>query len=482
MANEFAGRRQQPGLDEPAGVPADEQTLLVLGASGDLTARLLLPGVAGLLASGAGARLSLIGSGTDDWDDEHWRERVRTSFSAVGQADAVQRVARETRYLKADVTRTQDLRRLLDACRGQVVIYFALPPAVTAKACQALADVGLPDGARLVLEKPFGTDAATAGRLNELVLRLVTEDRVHRVDHFLGKSTVLNILGLRYANRIFEPLLSSAHVESIDIVFDESLALEGRAGYYDRAGALVDMIQSHLLQVLGLLAMDAPPTLAARELRDRKAQVLRATRLWDDDVAACSRRARYTAGEVAGRSLPAYTAEAGVDPARKTETLAEVVLAVDTWRWAGVPFRLRSGKALAAARKEAVITFKKPHRIPEGLSGYRQPDRLRIGFGPDRLYLDVNINGPGDPMVIDPVTLETDFGPGQLPPYGEVLQAVLDGDPTLSVRGDTAEECWRIVEPVLAAWRNDEVPLLEYAAGSTTLPESLLDSYPRTSA
>jgi glucose-6-phosphate 1-dehydrogenase len=487
MATKFGEGALQPGRVESTAAPADEQTLLVLGASGDLTARLLLPGIAGLLASGGGAGLSLIGSGMDDWDDDHWRERVLTSFSAAGtagtagtagSADAVQRVAQETRYLRADVTREQDMRRLLDGCRGQVLIYFALPPTVTAKACQVLADIGLSDDARLVLEKPFGSDAATARRLNDLLLRLVPEDRVYRVDHFLGKSTVLNIIGLRFANRIFEPLLSSAHVASVDIVFDESLALEGRAGYYDRAGALADMIQSHLLQVLGLLAMDAPPTLAARELRDRKAQVLRATRLWGDDVAACSRRARYTAGEVAGQWLPAYAAEAGVDPARKTETLAEVVLAVDTWRWAGVPFRLRSGKALAAARKEAVITFRKPQRIPEGLRGYQQPDRLRIGFGPDRLYMDLNINGPGDPLVIDPVTLETDFGPGDLPPYGEVLRAVLDGDPTLSVRGDTAEECWRIVEPVLAAWRRDEVPLLEYPAGSATLHDSLLDDDP----
>ncbi|MCO1656277.1 glucose-6-phosphate dehydrogenase [Pseudonocardia humida] len=478
MTTEFAGRALPADRDEPTPNRADEQTLLVLGAGGDLTARLLLPGIAGLLASGAGAGLHLIGSGMDDWDDEHWRERVRTSFGDAGSAEPVARVARETCYLQADATREPDLRRVLDACRGPVVIYFALPPAVTAKVCQTLVDVGLPEGTRLVLEKPFGTDGASARRLNELLARLVPEDRVHRIDHFLGKSTVLNILGLRFANRIFEPLLDANHVESVEIVFDESLALEGRAGYYDRAGALADMIQSHLLQVLGLLAMDAPPALTAQELRDRKAQVLRATRLWDDDVAACSRRARYTEGEVAGRRLPAYATEDGVDPARGTETLAEVVLAVDTWRWAGVPFRLRSGKALAAARKEAVITFKPPQRIPDGLSGYRRPDRLRIGFGPDRLHLDLNINGPDDPFEIDPVTLGADFGPGDLPPYGEVLRAVLDDDPVLSVRGDTAEECWRILEPVVAAWRADEVPLLEYPAGSATLPDSLLDGHP----
>lgn len=446
----------------------------MLGAGGDLTARLLLPGIAGLLADGGAPGLSLVGSGVDEWDDEHWRERVRGSFSAAGPAEAVEKVARQARYVQADVTHEEDVRRLLAACPGPLVIYFALPPAVTAKACEVLAGIGVPDGARLVLEKPFGTDAATARSLNELLARLVPEEQVHRVDHFLGKSTVLNILGLRFANRIFEPLLNSAHVDSVEIVFDESLALESRAGYYDNAGALVDMIQSHLLQIVGLLAMDAPPTITAREVRDRTAQVLRATRLWDDDVAACSRRARYTAGEIDGKQLPAYADEAGVDPDRGTETLAEIVLAVDTWRWTGVPFRLRSGKALAAARKEAVITFKQPERVPDGLTGYRRPDRLRIGFGPDRLHMDLNVNGPEDPFELDQVTLDTDLGPGDLPPYGEVLRAVLDDDPMLSVRGDTAEECWRIVEPVLSAWRSGEVPLLEYPAGSAGPADSLL--------
>jgi glucose-6-phosphate 1-dehydrogenase len=151
-----------------------------------------------------------------------------------------------------------------------------------------------------------------------------------------------------------------------------------------------------------------------------------------------------------------------------------VVLAVDTWRWAGVPFRLRSGKALSATRKEAVITFKQPARVPDGLTGYDRPDRLRIGFGPDRLALDLNINGPGDPFEIDPVTLDAEFGPGELAAYGEVLRGVLDDDPSLSVRGDTAEQCWRIVDPALAAWRKGTVPLLEYPAGSTGPEDSLL--------
>ncbi|MEV6344099.1 glucose-6-phosphate dehydrogenase [Actinoplanes sp. NPDC051851] len=455
-----------------------EQTLVILGAAGDLAGRLLLPGLGALVAAGGAPKLTLVGAGMDDWDDERWRKRVVEAFGAHRGKDAsggkgeraVADVVGGTRYVRADVTRADELRRVLDGVGGEVVVFFALPPAITGKACEALLDVELPEGTRLVLEKPFGSGVRSAAALNRVLTRLVPEERIHRVDHFLGKSTVLNIVGLRFANRIFEPLLSAEHVASVDVVFDEELALEGRAGYYDKAGALADMIQSHLLQILALLAMEAPLSMDPREFRDAVAEVLRATRVWGGDPKASSLRARYADGA----QHCAYTKEPGVDPERGTETLAELVLAVDTWRWAGVPFRLRSGKAVGGGRQEAIITFKEPPRIPGGLHGPHQPDRLRIGFGPDRVALDFNINGPGDPFVIDPVTLAADFGPGELPPYGEVLHGVLHDDPTLSVRGDVAEECWRIVEPVTAAWRAGEVPLLEYPAGSAGPEESLL--------
>ncbi|WP_083971874.1 glucose-6-phosphate dehydrogenase [Actinoplanes awajinensis] len=443
----------------------DAQTLLILGASGDLTARLLLPGLGALLAAGDAPPLTLVGAGMDAWDAEHWRKRVVDAFGDHGTAEQAAKVIEESTYAQADVTKAEDLRRLLDGAE-RPVIFFALPPAITAKACEALTEVDLPEGTRLVLEKPFGTSASSAASLNRLLTRLVPEEQVHRVDHFLGKSTVLNILGVRFANRIFEPLLTSEHVESVKIVFDEDLALEGRAGYYDHAGAMSDMIQSHLLQILAMLTMEAPLTLDPQEFRDKTSEALRATRLWGGDAKESSVRARYTAGELNGRQLPAYAEEKGVDPSRETETLAEVTLAVDNWRWAGVPFTLRSGKAVANSRKEAIITFKAAPRVPGGLHGHDAPNRLRIGFGPDMLALDFTVNGPGDPFELDPVTWDVDFGPGDLPPYGEVLRGVFDNDPMLSVRGDAAEQCWRIVEPVAAAWRAGEVPLLEYPAGS----------------
>jgi glucose-6-phosphate 1-dehydrogenase len=301
---------------------------------------------------------------------------------------------------------------------------------VTERACEALTGLRLPDDTRLVMEKPFGTDANSAAALNRLLARLVPEERVHRVDHFLGTSTVLNIFGVRFANRILEPVMNAEHVESVDVVFDETLGLEGRAGYYDHAGALVDMIQSHLLQVMSLVAMEPPSTIGAADVRDGKAQVLRATRVWEDDPAARSHRARYTAGQIDGRQLPAYIDEDGIPSDSTTETLAEVVLAVDTWRWAGVPFRLRSGKALSNPRQEVTITFKPAPRLPVGLTGPEQPDRLHLGIalGVGRMSIELNVNGPGDPTVIDPITLAAEMGAGELPEYGEVLKTILDGD------------------------------------------------------
>jgi len=439
-------------------------TLVILGAGGDLTTRLLLPGIASFLGSARSAPVSVIGVDRDAMTDAAWREKVATAF-AGDTSKAAASVAKKARYLQGDATNAHDLVRVLGEASGRVAVYFALPPAVAELACRAFSTIDLPKGIVFALEKPFGTDLASAKRLNRLLETMLPEEQLFRVDHFLGKSTVLNLLGLRFANRIFEPLFSAPNVEKVEITFDESLALEGRAGYYDRAGALVDMIQSHLLLVLALAAMEPPSTVDADDLRGGMAQVLRATRPWRKNGSS-SRRARYSAGTIAGRALPAYTEEQGVDPSNNTETLAEVTLAIDTWRWAGVPFVLRSGKALGEARQEILVTFRDVPHLPTGLAGVSGPSQLRISLKPATLDLDVVINGEGDPFALDRVMLHTDLGAGELSAYGEVIDGLLEGDPTLSVRGDVAEECWRIVAPVLTAWRKNAVPLETYPAGS----------------
>lgn len=441
-------------------------TLVILGAGGDLSRRLLLPGLATLQASDRGRPLRLVGADRGQMGKAEWKSLVREAFASSGRKGRlVADTARGSRYVQTDVTDPEALRALLAECEGTPALFFALPPAVTVAACQALGQVDLPEGLVLVLEKPFGTDLESARTLNATLSRLVPEERIHRVDHFLGRSDVLNILGVRFANRLLEPVWSNAHIERIEILYDEQLTLEGRAAYYDKAGALVDMIQSHLLQIMALLLMNPPATLDERDLRDGKAQVLRATRLFGSPRTA-SRRARYTAGRIGEREVPAYTREPGVSVRNRTETLAEVTLEVNTWRWRGVPVTLRSGKALGHPRKEAVVTFKGVPHLPDGFTGTDDVDQLVIGFKPPRLELLLDVNGPRDPMRLDRAQLTADLAPGDLEAYGEILGGVVEGDPMLSVRGDTAEECWRIVEPVLASWQADDVPMETYPAGS----------------
>jgi glucose-6-phosphate 1-dehydrogenase len=447
-----------------------ETTLLILGASGDLTSRLLLPALGQLLTRENWRRVHLRGAGMEDWSDDHWRDVVRASFAASG-SDAANDVVTSTSYQQADITRSDDLQKLVTGTPGRLALYFAVPPAVAARACQALRDVPLPEGTILALEKPFGVDEASAHALNDVLTDLVPESQVFRVDHFLGRSTVLNLLGTRFANRVLEPVWSAENVESVVIRYDESLALEGRAGYYDRAGALTDMIQSHLLQVLAFVAMEPPATLNEVDLRDATGAALRATSLWADDPRQASRRAIYTAGTIGDRAVPSYVDEDGVDPARHTETLAELTCEVRNARWQGVPFTLRSGKALAARDAEIILRFRPVRHLPAGFSGEAPGSVLRFTLGPDRMSLELNVTGADDPFRLEKTTLTAELGEGALKAYGEVLSGILDGDATLSVRGDAAEQCWRIVQPAIDAWRDGTVPLDEYAAGSTG-PES----------
>ncbi|MEU8227333.1 glucose-6-phosphate dehydrogenase [Kribbella sp. NPDC048915] len=448
-----------------------QRTVVIFGASGDLSSRLLLPGLGSLLAGPRASSVRIIGTGRSPLAADEWTERVRSAFTP--RSGELGRVAAETlattQYVAGDPTDVAHLRTLLELAGPAPVLYFSLPPAVTTEIVTRLQDVDLPDGTELAFEKPFGTDATSAAALNKLVGDLVPEENVHRVDHFLGRTAVLNLIGLRFANRLFEPVWNAEHIDSVEIVYDETLGLEGRAQYYDNAGALVDMIQSHLLLVLALLTMDAPATMDAVEVRSEMARALRSTHLFGGSAIAASRRARYTAGVADGRIVPSYADEAGVDRDRETETLAEVTVEVDNNRWAGVPFTLRSGKALGEARKEIVIKFKPLRHLPSGLTvgnGAKDGETLRIGLNPGELSLSVPALGVDGPYTMGQVFLDATLPSSSVLPYGEVLNGILRGDPLLSVRGDVAERCWEIVEPVLAAWHADEVPLEEYEAGS----------------
>ncbi len=444
------------------------RSLVVLGGAGDLAGRLLLPGLAELQDAGRLADdLALVAVGTRNRTDEEYRswarDRLAEHAARVPEAGREALVARLA-YEHGDVTVPADLRRVLERAGGSPVVYLALPNTIFLPTLEALEQVGLPEGAVVAVEKPFGRDGADARRLNQVLHRLVPEEQVFRTDHFLAMQTVLNILGLRFANRLFEPVWNASHVERVEIVFDESLALEGRAGYYDTAGALRDMLQNHLLQQLALVAMEPPAAIDARSLSARKADVLRAVRP-PSDMARDTVRARYTAGTVDGRDLPDYAREDGVDPDRGTETYAEYTVTIENWRWAGVPFRLRTGKALGSDRQEIAIWFKPVPHLPFG-NGRPQPDVLRLRFDPDGIALELNLNGEDDPFELERRSLDIALAPQRLSAYGLLLHEVLTGSATLSISDVEAEESWRIVEPILAAWQADEVPLREYAAGT----------------
>lgn len=442
----------------------DATTLVIFGAGGDLTSRLLLPALGQLLTRAPSRTVRVVGADREEWTDADFQTVVQTAFATVEALPAASRV--DVVYRKTDITDAEDLRTLLGELSGQVALYFAVPPSVAERCVQVMTAEMLPAGAVLVMEKPFGIDEASARALNQTLTSLVPENQVFRVDHFLGKSTTLNLLGARFANRLLEPLWTAESIESVDIVYDEALALEGRAGYYDGAGALVDMIQSHLLQVLAVLAMDEPATLDQIDFRAATSAVLRATSVWGDDPVSSSRRARYTSGSVRGIVKPSYVDEPGVDPGRGTETLAEATFEVRNTRWAGVPFRLRSGKALGEPATEIVVRFRAVRHVPAGLTGSADGAVLRFSLGPDRVSLELNLNAAEDPFELERTTLSAELGEGALKAYAEVLSGILDGDPLLAVRGDAAEQCWRIVEPILRAWRRGDVPLEEYAAGT----------------
>lgn len=445
--------------------------LVILGATGDLTSRYLLPALATLAET---AQLPepfhIRGLSSQNWEPERFRSHIAEHLKRHSDADEGirRRLLACLEYRSVDVTDRHAVAAAVKDLDRPAAAYLALPSALFTPAIEALAPA-LPPGSRVVVEKPFGDSLASARALNRLLHQTFPEEAVFRIDHFLGLQPVQNLLGLRFANRLLEPLWNYAHIERIEIVWDETLALEGRASYYEPAGALRDMIQNHLLQVLCLVGMEPPLTLGEHDVRDRKVDVLRAVEsLSAEDVEARTVRGRYGEGRVGSRTIPAYVKEPGVDPARGTETFAQVRLFINNWRWAGVPFVLRTGKALARDRQEVLVRFKPvPH--PEfGKEIAAKSNHLRIPLSaPDRLALQLNVNGREGAGDVQPIALDAELAPQTIPAYGRVLLDVLTGGCGLSIRDDEAEESWRIVEPILQAWQQGKSRLRDYPAGGT---------------
>ena len=443
------------------------EQLVLFGATGDLAGRYLLPGLAALEAAGRlPGGFTVTGASRENMDDVAFqrsaRERLEQHAADV-PATARETVMRSLRYRPVDVADAESVASVIERS-GPVAAYLALPPRLFPAAVTALGRVGLPAGSRIVLEKPFGEDLQSAIALNRLLsetLGPAGEQAIFRVDHVLGMATVQNLLTLRLANGFLDAVWNSDHVEQVEILWEETLALEGRSGYYDTAGALKDVLQNHMLQLLALIAMDPPAGLEAQDLHDRKLEALRSVRpLTRADLARTIRRARYTAGRLAtGEDVPSYAEEDGVEPERETETFAEVTVELESARWAGTRFLLRAGKALSRRRKMAIVRFR-----PAGT----EASELRIGVdGPEDLSLHLRGGAPEAPTRLRLSATPPGF---DLPAYGRVLLDVLNGRSTLSIRGDEAEQAWRIVTPVLDGWAEGTVPLEEYPAGSAGPP------------
>lgn len=458
-------------------------TLLLFGATGDLAGRFLLPALAALLAAGKlPDDFRVVGAARQNLDDQAFRRLAAERLAQhAGDVPAAAREAllRSLSYRLVDLDDSDSVARAIGDVTAPVAAYLSLSPGLFAPAITALGAAGLPQGSRIVVEKPFGEDLDGAMALNALLARVAGdagEQMIFRVDHVLGMATVQNLLGVRFANRVLEPVWNSTHIERIEILWEETLALEGRAGHYDRTGALKDVMQNHMLQVLTLVALEPPAGPGEKELRDRKVEVLRSVRpLTAEDVVSRTRRARYTAGRLSGtggataRDVPDYAAEDGVDPARGTETFAEVTLELDSPRWAGTSFVLRAGKALTARRKGVVVRFR-PVARPPFAADFAQPaaNELWIGIdGPEDITLHLTGAAAGPPSHLAPLILASPPPASDLPAYSRVLLDILSGGSTLSVRGDEAEQSWRVVSPVLQAWADGLVPLEEYPAGST---------------
>ena len=444
------------------------ERMLLFGASGDLTKRLLLPAVAQLAEAGLlPPGFTILGSSNVDWSTDDFQQRIADGLEQFAPVTPATRdaVVKMLSFQPADVTRPEEISRLIGGGdRPGTLVYLALPPFLFEPVLLALSKIKLRKSDAVAIEKPFGTDLASAQHLNEILRIQLPEPTIFRVDHFLSDDLARRVMAIRFVNRIFEPTWNATHVERVDISWLESLALEGRATYYDTAGAMKDMVQNHLMEVMSLVLMEQPARIDPDSFRGTRVEALRAVatpraeRMRRETV-----RARYTAGMIGSRQVPSYVEEPGVDPRRNTETYASLTLEVDNPRWAGVPFTLSSGKALAANSAEIAIHFRPlPRYLLDQWPGVA-PNVLRLGLTEPYVRLTTTLNGPERRAEVHELELHT--ATARRTPYANLVLEMLRGDPTLLIRGDEAEESWRIIDPVMKAWAAGAVPMQEYAAG-----------------
>ena len=472
-----------PKVPEPA-------VAVIFGASGDLTARKLVPALYDLAE---GRRLpmefAVVGVSRTEMSHEEFRKRLRGALDQQRPGRVSDEVwssfCGSVFYLRGDSKDPQTYRELkrflrdLDAGRGTQgnrAYYLASSPSLVSPIVERLGEAGMNEGegggwARLVVEKPFGRDLASARELNRDIRRYFRERQIYRIDHYLGKETVQNILALRFANGIFEPIWSQHYVDHVQITVAEDIGVGTRGAFYEEAGALRDIVQNHLMQVLCLTAMEPPVAFDAESVREEKVKVLKAVRrVPENEVESCAVRGQYTRGWVWGEEVPGYREEKNVAPDSTTETYVALKLFIDNWRWAGVPFYVRTGKRLPKRVTEIAVQFKPTPHAPFAGAGEIEPNVLVVRVQPEEgISMKIGAKVPGTGFEIRSVNMDLLYGTAFLEEvpdaYQRLLLDLLLGDPTLFIRADEAEGAWEILDPVVRAWTESE-KVSPYPAGT----------------
>ena len=468
--------------------------LVIFGASGDLTARKLLPALERLAAHGGlPDEVALVGMARTAMTDEEFRAYCREAVPGTGNP-RWQALVDSARYVAGaydDPAAYQRLADVLGECdrdrgtAGSRVYYFSVPARVFGPIAVSLGKAGLgrADGAgfvRAVIEKPFGWDEDSARALYVDLSTAFGEDQIFRIDHYLAKETVQNLLALRFANSIFEPLWNRTWVDNVQITVAETIGVGDRGGFYETTGAMRDIVQNHVLQVLSLFLMEPPTSFHPEAIRDEKVKLLRAIRPLDEEaeIAANAVRGQYTRGGTREDLMPGYRDEPGVDPLSATETFVAMRLEVQNWRWTGVPMHVRTGKRLPARLTEVAMEFRRPPQLPlfPGTAEGLEPDALIVRVQPDEgLSLRFGAKVPGHAFRVQKASMDfsyESFEEQSPDAYERVILDALIGDPTLFIRADEVGRSWRIVDPVMQYWSGDRRPIPLYQAATWGPPEA----------
>ena len=470
----------------------DNQILVIFGASGDLTVRKLVPSVYNLHKGGfLPENFALLGASRSALSDEDFRNKVVFDNPHIKREDGdesiIESFAQMMFYQSVNTKEPEDYKKLLERLNAfevekefgrNFIFYLSTPPSMYEIISRSLNQLGLHDESqgykRLIVEKPFGYDLESAKKLNRQLLQYFEEEQIYRIDHYLGKETVQNLLVTRFANSIFEPLWNRNYINHIEITSAESVGVEKRGGYYDTSGALRDMLQNHLLQLVALVAMEPPIEVSATAIRNEKVKLFQSLRPFDDDTVRSSViRGQYIASNIKGESVNGYREEEGVPADSKTETYCAMKFFIDNWRWAGVPFYIRTGKKLPTRVTEVVIHFKPVHHhLFVNNEQINSNNILVMRIQPNEgILLKFGMKVPGAGYQVKNVNMDfhySELNDTYVPDaYERLILDAMQGDATLYMRGDAVEAAWEFVDPILKAWKEDpNIPVKGYPAGT----------------